>query len=200
MGINTEARASLACKGRTGGIYYDGPAKILRSTDGIIFPLTPTIVYGQGVSYSPYELVHTNYTFYTYRNTPSPTLQLTAQFSNTTEEEHEYTLGVMHFLRSVSKMWYGARERRIPPGTPPPVLRFSAFGKRVFSNIDVLLSNFSTTFDDNVDLITGKNGDALPALMTFTLDLSIIVSPDRQKNVYSTADFIQGKLYGKGFI
>ena len=63
--------------------------------NGIVFANQPDIVYGQSVNQSPVSLTHTNYTTYAYGGTPSPTIQVTAQFSNVTQEEHEYTQGVV---------------------------------------------------------------------------------------------------------
>lgn len=200
MGINPAARARLFCKGSTGSRYYTGPASVLRATDGLLFPLTPTINYSQSVTYSPYDLIHTNYTFFSYRNTPSPSIQIQSTFTNTTDEEHRYTSGVLHFLRSVTKMWYGAGEDQGIRGAPPPVLKFSAFGPQIFNNVDVFVSSVATFFDDNVDLITGTNGNALPAVMNIAIDLSVTVSPKKQKEDFTTSGFISGSLYGRGFI
>ena len=180
--------------------YFDGPSAPLRKHGGILFPYQPDITYSVQTSYNPYDLVHTNYTHYAYRNTPSPTIQMTTQFASVTREEGEYTLAVLHFLRSVTKMFFGMNEGSRPmAGTPPPVLRFSAFGETQFNNIPVLVSDFSTTYDSSVDL-KDFNGVQVPAIMNIFISLFVQQSPDRQKNVYSTAQFIQGNMYKEGFV
>lgn len=183
--------------------YFQGPASALRSTGGIVFPLQPDIVYSQSVNYSPYDLVHTNYTFNAYRNTPSPNIQITSQFVNSTQEEHLYTQGVLHFLRSVTKMYYGFGDLEgaagAVSGTPPPVLRFSSYGQSVFNNIPVLVSTVSVPFQSDTDLIE-VNGVALPAVMTVALDLMVQQSPARQKTQFSKAAFLSGSAYGNGFV
>lgn len=165
----------------------------------IVFPLTPTISYNQNVSYSPFDLVHTNYSFYTYRNTPSPMLQIAAEFTSTTVEEHAYTLQSLHFLRSVTKMYYGVGQQQPAAGTPPPVLRFNSHGTQIFNNVPVVVGNFATTFDPNVDMIE-INGEALPAVMNFAIDLMVQQSPARQKQEFTTTGFINGQMYSRGFI
>ena len=181
--------------------YCSGPATILTQHRGIMFPNQPNIVYGQSVNYSPYDLVHTNYTLNAYRNTPSPTLNITAQFSQVTEEEHAYLQGVIHFLRSVTKMYYGKNEGANPrAGTPPPVLRFSAFGSNIFNNVPVLVSDFSITFDENVDLKTSANGQSLPVIQSITMTLLVQQTPAKQKESFTLSGFISGGLYGQGFI
>jgi hypothetical protein len=181
--------------------YFNGPASPLRQHNGILFPYQPDITYSQSVNYSPYDMTHTNYTFNAYRNTPSPTIQMTVQFASITQEEGEYTLGALHFLRSVSKMFFGLDDlgRNPSSGTPPPVLRFSAFGEQQFNNIPVVLESFSTTYDSGVDLID-INGTQVPTLMNFFIGMSIQINPDRQKSVYSTHNFINGSGYKQGFI
>lgn len=180
--------------------YFGGPAGILRQHRGIMFPIQPDITYSQSVGYSPYDLVHTNYSYQAYRNTPSPDIQVTAQFAQTTDQEHAYLQGVIHFLRSVTKMYYGKNEGSQPSaGTPPPVLRFSAFGATVFSNLPVVVSQFSMVFDSNVDLKT-FGGQSLPTIQTITISLLGQQSPARQKEAFSKAAFLSGNLYGSGFI
>ena len=181
--------------------YFNGPASPLRQHNGILFPYQPDITYSQSVNYSPYDMTHTNYTFNAYRNTPSPTIQMTVQFASITQEEGEYTLGALHFLRSVSKMFFGLDDlgRNPSSGTPPPVLCFSAFGEQQFNNIPVVLESFSTTYDSGVDL-KDINGTQVPTLMNFFIGMSIQINPDRQKSVYSTHNFINGSGYKQGFI
>ena len=184
--------------------YYSGngnPAAILSQHRGIMFPNQPNITYNQTVTYSQYNLVQTNYTFNAYGGTPSPILQLTAQFSQTTEEEHSYLQGVIHFLRSVTKMYYGQNESANPrAGTPPPVLRFSAFGSNMFFNLPVVVGSFSMAFDENVDLKTSANGQSLPVIQTITMDLLVQQTPKKQKEAFTLSGFISGGLYGGGFI
>lgn len=200
-GLRRQGPPSIRGQQGSTAFYFNGPASPLRQHNGILFPYQPDITYSQSVNYSPYDMTHTNYTFNAYRNTPSPTIQMTVQFASITQEEGEYTLGVLHFLRSVSKMFFGRGDLGGNPssGTPPPVLRFSAFGEQQFNNIPVVLESFSTTYDSGVDL-KDINGTQVPTLMNFFIGMSIQINPDRQKNVYSTHNFINGSGYKQGFI
>jgi hypothetical protein len=199
MAINNANRARLEMSGSS-TFYFQGPAAKLETTNGIVFANQPDIVYGQSVNQSPVSLTHTNYTTYAYGGTPSPTIQVTAQFSNVTQEEHEYTQGVIHFLRSVTKMYYGLNESGpVPAGTPPPVLKFSAFGSNQFNNVPVLVGSFNVPFQSDTDLVE-VGGQALPALQTIALDLLVTVNPAKQKKDFSKAQFVTGSLYSKGFI
>jgi len=195
MPMLAENKTMLMLKPGAQGLYQT-PA----GAPGIVFPFQPDVSYSQPVNYNTYDLTHTNYGFHAYRNTPSPMLQVTAQFASTTDEEGRYTLASIHFLRSVTKMWFGINESTPPgPGTPPPVLEFSSFGSRMFSRVPVVVSSFATTFDSGVDLKL-VDGQSIPVIMTFAIDLMVQVNPDRQKNEYSTSSFVSGSAYSQGFI
>ena len=197
MAISNSSRAKL-----TGpSLYYAGPASILQQTGGLVFPIQPDIVYQQSVNYTPYNLTHTNYTTHAYGGTPSPSIQITAQFSNVTQEEHLYTQGVIHYLRSVTKMFYGFGDQNKDPiaGTPPPKLRFSSFGSNQFDKVPVYVGSVSIPYQSDTDLIE-VGGQALPAIQTISLDLLVSMNPARQKREFSKHQFISGTAYSKGFI
>jgi hypothetical protein len=197
MAISNSARTMLTAP----SLYYSGPAAILGQTNGLVFAIQPDIVYNQSVNYTPYNLTHTNYTTHAYSGTPSPTIQVTAQFSNVTRDEHLYTQGVIHFLRSVTKMFYGFGDQNNSPiaGTPPPKLRFSSFGSNQFNNVPVYVGNVSIPYQSDTDLVE-VNGQSLPAIQTIALDLLVSVNPAKQKREFSKSGFVSGNLYSKGFI
>ena len=194
-GVSSNNRAFLRAAPGAVDLYCRGPASVLRPHGGILFPNQPEISYSQTVNYTPYQLTHTNYTYNAYNNTPSPGLQLTATFTQVTVEEHQYLQGVIHFLRSVTKMFYGRNEPLA--GTPPPVLRFSALGQ--FKDIRVQVGMFSVNTTSDSDL-KELNGVALPTIQVIAMDLLPIVTPDKQKNEFSTTEFINGGLYSRGYI
>ena len=202
--IKAENRAMLQLKPGAVGTYITGNPLLapLQPHRGIMFPYQPDIVYSQSVNYNGYDLVHTNYTVQAYRNTPSPQIQLTAQFSNVTEQEHEYMRAVIHFLRVVTKSFFGfgdVSEQAPTAGTPPPILRFSSMGESQFKNIPVLVGTFSTTYDSTVDLKFGPGGH-MPAMQTIAIDLIVQQTPDRQKKDFSMRGYKNGQLYREGFV
>ena len=200
MPVLAKNRAKLTLKPAAPGLFLSGPASVLSEHRGIMFPIQPDITYSQSVAYAPYDLVHTNYTFNAYRNTPSPDIQLTAQFASVTDDEARYTFGVLHFLRSVTKMFFGMAQTQPAAGTPPPVLQFSAFGERQFNNIPVVVSQFSTTYDSNVDLKLLDGDTQIPTMMNMFIQLTVQQNPARQKEVFTTSDFISGRAYQEKFV
>ena len=202
MAVLAKNRARLILKPGARSLYFGGNNILapLQPHHGIMFPNQPDITYSQSVSYSAYDLTHTNYTFQAYRNTPSPDIQLTCQFASVTDDEARYTYAVLHFLRSVSKMAFGLGQGSPVPGTPPPVLEFSAFGDKQFKNIPVVVTQFSTTYDSNVDLKIFDGDTQIPVLMNMFIGIAVMQNPTRQKETFTTENFINGSAYTQGFI
>ena len=218
-GANTDLRAKL----RPAGGYapqldhlhpegydhpFNGPGAALRATHGIVFPFTPTINVSQGAEYAQHELIHANYRQNSFVRSKSPEFTLTAQFSPQTKEEGLYFLGVLHFLRVVTKMHFGRLDE--DRGTPPPVLEFSAYGKAMFHRVPVLVESFDCTFDDDTDYmeveagnVTGAEGNPSTAKVPLNAALSIGLlshySPGRQR-AFDMREFANGNLYRGGFI
>ena len=97
-------------------------------------------------------------------------------------------------------MFFGKNQSSPVAGTPPPVLEFSAFGTQQFNRIPVIVSQFSTTYDSNVDLKLFDGDTQIPVMMNMFIQLTVQQNPDRQKNNFTTNDFISGRLYQDGFI
>ena len=185
MTVLAKNRAKLQLKRNAPSIYLQGPASPLNQERGIMFPIQPDITYSQSVAYTPYDLTHTNYTFNAYRNTPSPDIQLTCQFASVTDTEARYTYAVLHFLRSVTKMFYGDSN---PQGNPPPVCRLNGYGPHVLSNIPIVVTNFTTDLPADVDYIEctvpgAEKRDLVPVQSQFT----VTVMPQYSRR--STAKF-----------
>lgn len=180
-----------------GFVNTGSPGEPLRRTSGIVFPYTPNISVSHQVEYSTYEVVHTNFQQLAYNKTRNPQIQVTANFINQTPDETAYSIGVIHFLRVVTKMNWGANDR--DRGTPPPVLEFSAYGLTNFDNVPVVVQSFNMIYDDNVDYVEGPDGQNLPVFMTIAIDLLPTYSPAKQ-NQFNLHSFANGSLYSRGFI
>jgi hypothetical protein len=63
----------------------------------------------------------------------------------------KYWIAVIHFLRSVTKMFTGDTAFQ---GNPPPILNFSAYGDHVFRNVPVVVKSFSMTLPKDVQYIS----------------------------------------------
>lgn len=215
MSVRADKRARLSVKSRGfNGVpsladaapAYDlpfrGPAAPLRRTGGIVFPYTPVISLAQQVEYSSYEVVHTNYQQNSYSKTRNPQIQVTGTFVSQTPDEALYTIGVMHFLRVITKMNWGRADP--DAGTPPPVLEFSAYGDYNFRRVPVVVGSFNFIYEDSTDYIevVPANADGavqIPTIITIAIDLLPQYSPGKQ-NQFDLRQFANGDGYRAGFI
>jgi hypothetical protein len=134
-------------------LYKDTVPGILAplvQTDGIIFPYTPTIETSYAANYDKYDLTHSNYRGYFYKNSVVNDISIRGVFTAQDTAEAEYMLAVIHFFRSVTRMFYGQDALR---GAPPPLVYLSGFGEYQFSEHPCLVSNFSYSLPNEVDYI-----------------------------------------------
>jgi hypothetical protein len=122
----------------------------LRETNGMVFPYQPTITYSQDVNYTTIDMVHTNQEFYAYTRTNAVKMTVSGQFTVQNQTEGVYSMACIHFLRTVTKMWFGQGARA---GTPPPVLLFDAYGTYMFNQLPVIVTNFSIGLTNDVDYV-----------------------------------------------
>jgi hypothetical protein len=124
----------------------------LRNTDGVVFPYTPSISLNYRSNYEVSDLVHTNYKQYFYKNSSVEEISITADFTAQDTAEANYLLAVIHFFKTVTKMFYG-KDTNPLNGTPPPLCYLLGYGQFQFSDHPVLISGFQYTLPNDVDYI-----------------------------------------------
>jgi len=122
----------------------------LTVTDGIIFPYTPAIDTTYRANYETYDLTHSNYRGYFYKNSYVDAINLKATFTAQDTNDANYLLAVITFLKSVTKMFYGQDPQR---GAPPPLVYLSGLGDFQFNEHPCVVSQFQYNLPDNVDYI-----------------------------------------------
>lgn len=181
------------------------PSNILQlmyQTNGLLFPYTPTIDWTQSVDYATTSLTHTNQDYKIYKSTPSTQFRLTGDFTISNYREGQYMLAVIHFLRTVSKMYFGKQNKT--PGMPPPVLLFSGYGDFMFNDLPVILTDhsYSLSKDANyIDIATAGGTATLPSVLTISMSLVVQNTPKRLREEFNLDSFRTGKLMkNKGWI
>jgi hypothetical protein len=124
----------------------------LRNTDGVVFPYTPTIQTNYAANYDKYDLIHSNYRGYFYKNSSVGEININGTFTAQDTREATYLLAVIHFFRSVTKMFYGQDLKF--RGTPPPLCFLSGFGEMQYNNHPCLVTNFQYNLPNDVDYIS----------------------------------------------
>jgi hypothetical protein len=124
----------------------------LQKTDGVIFPYVPQIQVTYAAHYDAGELIHSNYKIFQYKNSSIDQINITCDFTAQDNDEANYMLAVIHFFRSVTKMFYG--QDQIPkPGTPPPLCYLSGMGEFQFDRHPLVISSFNYNLPNDVDYI-----------------------------------------------
>lgn len=177
MPANTDWRVTLRLAPGATYLYKAADAGLLQPlkvTNGVIFPYTPAITTAYKANYSSYDLTHSNYRGYFYQNSYTDAVTLNATFTAQSTSDAAYVLAVIHFFRSVTKMFYGQDAQR---GSPPPLVFLSGLGDYQFNNHPCLVSSFNYVLPADVDYISsgtpnnlGLNLQPLQNLYSTTLN------------------------------
>jgi hypothetical protein len=130
------------------------PLSSRSGTDGVIFPYTPSVTMSYQANYTQYDLTHSNYRGYFYQNSNLGEITMTATFTAQDTFEANYLLAVIHFFRSVTKMFYGQDAER---GTPPPMVFLQGLGEFQFNLHPCLVRDFNYTLPTDVDYIRARS-------------------------------------------
>ena len=181
----------------------------LKKFNGIIWPYTPTINIAHQAEYGEYDITHSNYPIQYFSKSRPPALQVSGPLTAQSAAEGNYMLAVLHFLRVVTKMHFGMNDKK--RGTPPPVLKFSAYGDLMFSNVPVLVRSFAYDLGQEIDYIdvATESGEAgfsdgfsskVPTMLNLVIDMVVQQTPSKLRTTFTMNDFKSGKLVKDGFI
>ena len=122
----------------------------LRVSDGVVFPYTPSIETAYKATYNPYDLTHSNFRGYFYQGSYVDAVNIRCTFTAQDTDEANYLIAVIHFFRSVTKMFYGQDAEH---GSPPPMVYLSGLGDYQFQEHPCVVSQFNYTLPPDVDYI-----------------------------------------------
>jgi hypothetical protein len=193
-------------------IYKQNPVMApLTATGGLVFPYLPTITMSHTATYETIQTAHTNYPFLAYKNSQVDDITITGQFTVQSQEEALHWLASMHFLRTVTKMYFGQGNNL---GNPPPICTLNGYGEFVYNDVSVVVKSFNITLEKDVDYIaaqigvttgskSGTNVSYVPTLSTITVVVAPVYSREKIK-LFNLNAFAQGQLIvgadNKGFI
>ena len=140
----------------------------LRETDGVVFPYTPTIGVNYSANYESTDLVHTNYKFFQYRNSSIDQISITCDFTAQDANDANYLLAVIHFFRSITKMFYGqdSAKTSVKAGTPPPLCYLYGMGEFQFNAHPLVIAGFNMQLPNDVDYVRTDSQLYLPGQNT----------------------------------
>ena len=148
----TDWAVSLSCP------QYDnlmGDSEVLKvlgnnTFKGIRWPTTPSVFVSHSASYDSRAVIHNNYPYYAYQNSRVDSMLINGSFPVMTAEDGRHWLATIHFLRTVTKMYYGQGTN---VGNPPPICKLNGYGNYVFQNVPVIITNFTVDLRADVDYI-----------------------------------------------
>jgi hypothetical protein len=179
------------------GLFINAGNPVFRPLDnlgGVLFPYTPVIQITHKASYEMLNLVHTNYTTPAYQHSAVENISVQGQFTANTPAEAEYVVAVIHYFRTVTKMFYGQDQLA---GTPPPVLNINGYGPYTLDNIPVVCTSFDYSLPNDVDYISCTvNGDKQKVPTSLNINLSLVPTYSRNKisNKFGLDKFSKGQL------
>jgi hypothetical protein len=127
-----------------------GILKPLVGTDGVLFPYTPTIQTTYKATYSQSDITHSNYKGYFYQGSSVEPVTISCPFTAQSTAEAEYLLAVIHFFKSVTKMFYGQDPQR---GAPPPLVYLTGLGEFQYNEHPCVVTSFTYELPAEVDYL-----------------------------------------------
>jgi len=189
----------------------------LRETgNAMVFPTTPTVNIIHSANYNALQPVHTNYPFQVYQSSQVEDITITADFPVENERDGRYWIAAVHFLRSITKMYYGQSSNK---GAPPPLVQLSGYGDFVFNRVPCVVKLFTVDLQRDVDYIQVPIGAGanlgteferqtvtggytyVPSLSFISVTLAPTYSRDKSRQ-FSIDTFINGGYIGndEGYI
>ena len=126
----------------------------LAASGGVVFPYMPNITTSYNANYDQTDLTHSNYRGQFYKSSYVGDINISGEFTAQDTAEANYLLAVIHFFRSVTKMFYGAKDSF--RGTPPPLVYLIGLGQYQFNNQPCVVRTFNYSMPNNCDYIRTK--------------------------------------------
>jgi hypothetical protein len=167
---------------------------LMETGNQMIFPFTPTVNLSHTANYTQITPTHTNYPFNAYQNSKVEAITISGNFVVENESDARYWIACLHFLRSMTKMFYGNGDNI---GNPPLVSRLNGYGKHVLNNIPVLITNFTVDLKNDVDYVpctVQGQVDYAPTQSTITVQCT----PNYARRTHSKFDLV--KFARGGFV
>jgi len=190
-------------------IYTTPILSPLKASGGMIWPYLPSITMSGTANYDSFAPAHTNYPILTYKNSQVDDISIAGQFTVQNQEEGRNWLASMHFLRTVTKMYFGQGPNL---GNPPPICTLNGYGDFVYKDVSVVVKTFNIVLEKDVDYIaiqlqTGKSQGAnvsyVPTNSNITVTVAPVYSRGKMKN-FDLTKFAAGTLItapdNKGFL
>ena len=97
-----------------------------------------------------FPTTHTNYTYRGFTSSDPGGINITAPMYVEDASQALYWIAVVHYLRSLTKMFSGNDAKA---GNPPPIIYLNGYGNYVFKNVPVVVESFDVALNAECDYI-----------------------------------------------
>ena len=194
----------------------------LADSQGMFWPLTPSMTIQHTASYNPLDQVHSNYPHQAYQNSQVDSINIIGEFPVQNQQDAKHWVATVNFLRTATKMFFGSDEGLDGlKGNPPPILHLSGYGDHMYNKVPVVVNTYNLELRQGIDYIStkqsstpykqlngpdagfdqsaiaGESATWAPTLSNISVLVTPIYSRDSIKN-FSMKKFVRGELNGKG--
>ena len=193
----------------------------LAASNGIFWPLTPTMVIQHSGNYNALAQTHANYPFQAYQNSQVDAFNIIGEFPVQNSDDAKHWVATVNFLRTATKMFFGQDDGDGLKGNPPPIMHLYGYGDHMFHRVPVVINTFNIELRPGIDYISTKQNDTsygrftgadagfqqsviagesqtwAPTLSNISVLVTPIYGRDTIKN-FSMKKFVRGELNGKG--
>lgn len=170
---------------------------VLYNDSGIVMPYSPDINITTTSTYAQADITHSNYDYHTFVKSSISTITVDVKLVSDTLENADRTLAIIHLLRALSKMYYGANDPNA--GTPPPIMLLSAYGKYMINGMPVALRSFYMQLSSDNDYVHTSFDTQVPIEFNVQLDLVHMPNPIKIRDEFTMDKFIDGSLVERGY-
>lgn len=154
----------------------------LSTTDGVVFPYTPSISVTHQAIYNPAQLTHSNYAAQFYQGSEVSDITINGDFTVQNVDEGRYLLAAIYFFRSATKMFFGYDSAGQPSGNPPPIVYLDGYGEHYFPHVPCVITNFTHVLPNEVDYIE------IPFTTQKVVDVESSLPTDSNRSVQLSAE------------
>ena len=177
-------------------MMYNSIMAPLSTTNGVIWPYIPNITVTHQANYSTAIITHSNYPAHFYNYSEVNDITISGEFTVQSQEEGQYLMAVIYFLRSATKMFFGSGTNA---GNPPPVVFLDGYGSHYFPHVPGVVTSFTHTMPSEVDYVQIPiKTSSLQDSVVNPADAMNSVNPEENRGV-NNAEYVPALMSGKKY-
>lgn len=148
----------------------------------IIFPVLPTMTLSHKAEYNTTSLVHSNYSFMSYKNSSVEDISISCEWPVETQDDAKEWLDMVKLGRALTKMFYGESTNL---GNPPLICTLKGYSggypATLLPDTPVVIKSFTVDLKDDVNYIAYNGVDYVPRLSNITIVVGVIFNRNSQR-------------------